>query len=144
MIKNFSYFVVFCLILLLLGCSHDKPTVTDKAEKSITPTATGTTQNPYEIGKQEAEVTIKQNKLGWKHFGEPQAHDALFKQILKDEYQIDLLIVAGCRVTEELLQNVKGYNEVMKIDILKHFGKDVLPLAEAKAKQQYEDNKKMK
>jgi len=136
--------VTLCLILFLAGCLRDKPAVTGEAEPSSKEAPTKTPQPSYEVGKKEAESAITQNKLGWKQYGQPMAHDNLFKQVLKADYGIDLLIVAGCCVTEELTQNVKGYNEVMKTEIMKRFGKDVLPLAEAKAKQQFEDQRKKK
>lgn len=62
----------------------------------------------------------------WKRCGQPAAHDARFKQVLKQEYKVDLLIVAGCDVPPELDQNVKGYNEVMAKALIHRFGRDII------------------
>jgi len=130
--KQNSILTIACSVLVLAGCTS----------KQLSPQPLA--QSPYEAGKSEAQASASQNKLCWKQYGQPMAHDNLYKHILKEDYKIDLLIVAGCRVTDELTQNVKGYNEVMKTEILKRFGKDVLPLAEDKVKQQFEDQRKKK
>ena len=124
--------VTVCLMSVLVGCTSKQQPQAVSA------------QTPYEMGKSEAQASLSQNKLGWKQYGQPMAHDNLFKQVLKEDYNIDLLIVAGCRVTEDLIQNVKGYNEIMKAEIMKRLQKDVISLAEAKAKQQFEDQRKNK
>ena len=69
------------------------------------------------------------------------AHDSLYKQVLKDDYGIDLLIVAGCTVSDELVENANGYNEIMMQEIKKRFGKDVIREAEEKARQQFEQQR---
>lgn len=97
---------------------------------------------PYELGQSEARASLGQGKLCWKMYGQPMAHNNLFKKVLREDYNVELLIVAGCDVTEELEQNVKGYNEVMANAIVERFKKDVIPLAEAKAKQLFEDQRK--
>jgi len=127
--KNVVVFAM-CLTFLLIGCNT----------KQRSPQASALP--PYETGKSEAQTSLSQGKLCWKLCGQPAAHDALFKQILKQEYKVDLLIVAGCNVPEELDQNVKGYNEVMAKAIVNHFGKDIVPLAEEKAKQQFQEQNK--
>jgi hypothetical protein len=99
-------------------------------------------KSPYETGKQEANAALSQGKLCWKLCGQPAAHDSLFKQILKDDYKIDLLIVAGCNVPDELRQNVKGYNDIMKAELLKRFQINAVSLAEQKAKQLSEEQRK--
>lgn len=117
-----------------------KPAIAHPIESPGNPKATG--QSAAEAGRQQALAALKEGNLCWKQCGQPMAHDNLFKKVLKDDYNIDLLIVAGCIVPDELAQNVKAYNEVMAKAMVERFKKDVVPLAEAKAKQMFEDQRK--
>ena len=129
------------LVAVFLGCNpEDSPhkTISETDSSSASKTAS---PSPYEMGKQEANTDLRQGKLCWKLCGQPGAHDNLFKEVLKEEYNVDLLIVAGCRVPDELGQEVNGYNEIMKAEMLKRFEKDIVRLAEEKAKQQFEDRR---
>jgi len=125
--------IVACLAVVLAGCSSRGQSVAEPD---------GSPLSPYKVGQSEANAALSQGKLCWKLCGQPMAHDGLFRQVLKDDYKIDLLIVAGCNVTDELEQHVKGYNEIMTKAIVSHFKKDVIPLAESMAKKQFEEQNK--
>jgi hypothetical protein len=137
-----GFTITLLLVATILGCSSEKSTPKAISQDDSPSASSTTSQSPYEIGKREANTVIAQGKLCWKLCGQPAAHDNLFKQVLKEEYKVGLLVVAGCNVPNELQQNVKGYNEIMKAEILKRFKKNVIPLAEERAKQQFEDQRK--
>ncbi len=133
--------VTTLLAAILLGCNSEEPTQKAIPQSASLSVSDASDQTPYETGRQEANTDLEQGKLCWKLCGQPAAYDNLFKQVLKEEYQVDLLVVAGCGVPDELGQNVKGYNEIMKAEMLKRFHEDIIRLAEEKAKQQFEDQR---
>jgi hypothetical protein len=93
----------------------------------------------YKRGQSEARTALAQDKLGWKLCGPPLWHDTVFKKILREEYQVELFIIADDNVQIGLDQEIKGYNEVMAKAMLARFGQDIVSLAEKKAKQQFHD-----
>lgn len=134
--------ITSCLVATFFGCSPEQSTPkTISQPDSLSPSKT-VSLSPYHIGKEEAKTALSQGKLCWKLYGQPAGHDNLFKEILKKEYKVDLFVVAGCHAPDELRENVKGYNEIMKSEILKRFKKDIIKIAEDKAKLQFENQRK--
>lgn len=87
----------------------------------------------YEEGKAEARADIREGRLVVKTYGLPASSRNTYAEILKAKYGVELRAVAGCVVTSELLQNVKGYNEISKTEIELRHGKGVLEKARTDA-----------
>lgn len=94
---------------------------------------------PYKRGQSEARTALAHGTLGWKLCGPSLWHDALFKEILKEEYQVELFIIADDNIPDELDREAKGYNEVMAKAMISRFGEDIISLAEKKAKQRFHE-----
>ena len=76
----------------------------------------------YRQGQVEARNDLTAGRLRYRTYGMPTKWDGpdLYSQHLRTDYNIELVTVAGCVVTEELRNRTRGYNE------------EVLPLIEAR------------
>jgi hypothetical protein len=68
-------------------------------------------------------------------YGEPQAHDQLFGEILKKDYKITLIVVGGCTVSEQARIRANGYNRVILDHLKGQSKKDIIKEAEGKARE---------
>lgn len=59
-------------------------------------------------------------------FGYPAPWLPEFRRLASARYGVEVRVVAGCVVTEELVQYVHGYNAVSRSRIHARFGKDVI------------------
>jgi len=62
----------------------------------------------------------------------------------RERYGVDFDTVAGCVVTEELVERTKGYNERMQREISRRFGPDVLEKLEEEARAEQEAGRAVK
>jgi hypothetical protein len=75
-----------------------------------------------------------------KTFGYPPPERREYARLLRERYGVEVNVVAGCVVTEELVQYVKGYNAVSKWLLKEEFGRDIFAECweEARRKRQAE------
>lgn len=92
----------------------------------------------YRDGQEEARKDINAGESKYLLYGQPQAHDRLFAEILKEDYKITLVIVGGCTVAQDARDRADGYNKVMQGHLAEKWKKDVIKEAEAKARRQWE------
>lgn len=59
-------------------------------------------------------------------YGAQDGDNVIYEEILKKEYDIEVVAVAGCIVSEQLKEKTCGYNEVMKAAIEKRYGQGIL------------------
>jgi hypothetical protein len=95
--------------------------------------------SPYEKGEMEAARDIGAGKLIIRTYGEPIVGYYPDKEILAKDYGVELKAVAGCVVSEELVENVRGYNEAQQAEIERRFGEGILGKVERQAQQVYKE-----
>jgi hypothetical protein len=83
-----------------------------------------TTQD-YQRGQADAQRDIAAGKLIIRMCGRPAPYVFHWLRILKNRYDIQL-INSGCRVSDELLAYISGYNNVSQAEIQQRFGVEVL------------------
>jgi hypothetical protein len=89
----------------------------------------------YLEGQEQARKDIKATQIKYMLYGEPQAHDQLFGEILKKDYKITLIVVGGCTVSEQARIRANGYNRVILDHLKGQSKKDIIKEAEGKARE---------
>lgn len=87
----------------------------------------------YERGKREAQADIDQGRLGLETFGYPARCRYQYASILINKYKVHLRVVAGCVVDRSISEHARGYNEIMRAEIMRRHGSDVFERASAEA-----------
>ena len=82
----------------------------------------------YEQGRREAEFDLSQERLIIRTYGEPVYWDGpdLYAEHLSNDYGITLLRVAGCIVSDFLVERTRGYNDTTLPVIESRHGKGIL------------------
>ena len=81
---------------------------------------------PYLNGRAVAQMNIQNGRLIVRTYGLPEPWFALYSSNLITRYHIELRPVAGDLVTDTLLENVKGYNEISEAEIDRRYGTGIL------------------
>jgi hypothetical protein len=79
----------------------------------------------YRQGKANALRDIEANILAVETYGFGMNGDGGRSHLLRERYNIETRIVAGCIVNEKIVGHAKGYNEVSRAEIERRFGKDI-------------------
>jgi hypothetical protein len=96
------------------------------------------THDPYAEGRAEALHDVAAGRLILKTAGLPTAeHDELVR-ILAEEFGIEVQGVAGCIVTDDVAEYLRGYAPVAQAEILRIHGRDILPEAQVEARRRWE------
>ena len=77
-----------------------------------------------ETGLAEAERDIATGQLNIRTYGMPVPWLADFIAMLQERHGIQVEVVAGCIVTEDLVRSTKSYNKRMEAEIAQRFGAD--------------------
>jgi hypothetical protein len=117
------------LLIALSGCSESK---------NIGVTPLPSPSDSYRAGKEAAAKDLKQGILAVETYGLPMPSYGEYENLLKKNYHIELRPIAGCVVDDDILNHVKGYNEVSKAEIHRRFGKDVFEKTMTEAQKAYE------
>jgi len=121
------------LMLCLLGASC-APVVSQTSE---TEDLKGQNDRLYQEGlvkgKAEARADILANRVKYYQGGITLPTDALQKQILKEQYSVEL-VGMGCVMAPPIAGLVVGYNSVSSAHLEKKHGKDVIAASRAEAK----------
>ena len=96
-------------------------------------TSGSTPEQSYQRGREEAAKDAAAKKIIIKTYGLPSANTFKYAEYLRDKYGIEYQN-AGCVVTAEFINYVKGYNEISEAAIKREFGDNVLDDAWAKVK----------
>src|SRR5689334_12901465 len=123
------------LISLLVACA--KP-MTQPRVTTGNPLAVSAQDEAYERGKGLAAADIRAGKLKIKAFGKPVRWREEYATILTREYGIEFEVVAGCLVSDELVAEVRGYNEVATQRIEERFGQGILDKVSEQAQAEYD------
>lgn len=92
-------------------------------------------QKDLEQGRADALKDIAAGKLAWHNLGFPTPWRLDFSKILKEKYGVESKEVGDCEPNMPLARHTKAYNETMKAEIEKRFGKGVVEKAEEEAKE---------
>ena len=92
-------------------------------------------------GQAEGKRDIASGKLMLKRYGLLAPWVPPTNKQLKDRLGVETTMVAGCVVTEELVEEANGYNEIMSLEIKRRSGDDAISKIVEEVKAEYERNK---
>jgi len=92
----------------------------------------------YANGREDAERDLANGNLIVMRYGYPAQWLDLHASNLWNRYRVELRSVAGCSVTECLIESVRGYNDVSKAEIERQYGAGVLDRAAREAAVEWE------
>ena len=93
--------------------------------------------SPAANGEAEAERDIAAGTLKIRTYGLPAPWCPKAGKLLQDRLGVRLEAVAGCVVTDELTENVRGYNSRMKREIAARFGPNAVDDIFKQAEEEY-------
>ena len=127
--------IALCLLLVAISASSSQPNPTWSIP--------GLLGGPSEQrGRADAKADLSHGRFRELGFGLPAPWLPLYASILKERYGVEFEGVAGCMVTQETVNYVRGYNAVSAEAILRRFGRDVLTEAEQEASRRYAQSAK--
>ena len=108
-----------------------------RAHEILKPPVTWTAA--YQQGRTEAKTDLAAGRLRYRTYGMPTKWDGpdLYAQHLRNDYNLELVTVAGCVVTEELVNRTQGYNEAALPVIEARYGKGILERARGQAADEW-------
>jgi hypothetical protein len=89
-------------------------------------------------GRAQAESDIAVGKLCVKTYGLPAPWSQKYEALVKEKYGVEFDTVAGCVVSDELVERTAGYNEPMLREIRRQFGPDALEKLTEEARARHE------
>jgi hypothetical protein len=100
----------------------------------------------YRHGTSEAKTDLAAGLLRYRTYGMPTVWDGpdLYAQHLRSGYNIELVTVAGCVVTEDLVNRTRGYNETAVPVIEARYGKGILDRARQEAIEEWKQTHRSK
>jgi hypothetical protein len=109
-------------LVLTSACSELRYRAHEILKPPVTWTAT------YQQGRTEAKTDLAAGRLRYRTYGMPTKWDGpdLYAQHLLNDYNIELVTVAGCVVTEDLVNRTRGYNQEALPVIEARYGKGIL------------------
>jgi hypothetical protein len=93
--------------------------------------------SPAAKGEAEAERDIAAGTLKIKTYGKPAPWFAKAGHLLEDRLGVEFESVAGCDVTHEFSENVRGYNSRMDREIAARFGPNAVDDIFKQAEEEY-------
>ena len=98
----------------------------------------------YRQGTAEAKIDLAAGILRHRTYGMPRVWDGpdLYSQHLRNSYNIELVTVAGCVVTEDLVNRTRGYNETVLPVIESLYGRGVLDRVRREADDEWKQTRK--
>jgi hypothetical protein len=91
----------------------------------------------YYGGRFEAYVDLTRDRHSIRTYGARRSTHDIYEQILAREYSIEVVRVAGCIVSEQLVEKTRGYNETMEASIEKRHGLGILEKLWRRANSEY-------
>jgi hypothetical protein len=92
----------------------------------------------YYGGKIEAYLDVMRGAYSIRTYGTPDGWIIQSKDILSNEFGIDVVVVAGCIVSGELREKSRGYNDVMEAAIEERYGRGILERLWRRAQSEYQ------
>ena len=126
--------VVLALELAFFSAGCSRQTVAPAGNAHPVKAATAA----YLSGQREAQQDIRNGQLILKTFGLPAPWSGIYYSNLMSQYQIEVRGVAGCDVSEQLAESVRGYNETATAEIEKRFGAGLVKRVAQASEQQWQ------
>jgi hypothetical protein len=92
----------------------------------------------YYGGRAEARFDLLRGRHSLRIYGAPHPADADYRDILSREYGVEAVVVDDCTVSRELVEESRGYNEVMEAAIEKRHGAGVFERAWRRAEAEHQ------
>lgn len=86
-------------------------------------------------GRETARADIKAGHLALRTYGFAYAGSPAYARLLKERLGVEVKSAAGCVIDAAILAETNAYNEVMKSEIARRFGKNALETIEAEAQK---------
>jgi hypothetical protein len=120
--KSLAFVSLVVTMSLSTACSKIKYQVHETLKPPVTWTA------PYLQGRSEANNDLAAGRLRYLTYGlaEEWGGPNLYAEHLRNDYNIELVTVAGCVVTEDLVNRSRGYNDTALPVIEARYGKGIL------------------
>ena len=121
--------LVCAFLISLSACAK----LRHRVHETLKPPTTWTAA--YRQGHSEAKQDLTAGRLRYRTYGMPTVWDGpdLYAQHLRNDYNVELVKVGGCVVTEDLINRTQGYNETALPIIEVRYGKGVLERVRAQA-----------
>lgn len=87
-------------------------------------------------GREAARADIKAGRLVLRTYGFAYAGSTNYARLLKERLGVEIKSAGGCVVDARIIGETNAYNEVMKAEIARRFGKDALEKIQAEAQRQ--------
>lgn len=97
----------------------------------------GYSYGAYHGGKIEAHFDLLRGRHNLRVYGTAEPGIVEYREILSEEFGVELVAVAGCIVSHELVEEARGYNEVMEAAMEKRHGAGVLERVWRRAEVEY-------
>jgi hypothetical protein len=109
----------------------------NRAHEILKPPVTWTAA--YRQGRSEARNDLAAGRLRYRTYGlaEEWGGPNLYAEHLRNDYNIELVTVAGCVVTEDLVNRTRGYNDTALPLIEARYGKGILEQVHKQAADQW-------
>ena len=100
----------------------------------------------YRQGRDEAKLDLAQGHLRYRTYGMPTEWEGsnLYAEHLRNDYNIELVTVAGCVVTRDLIDRTRGYNDTSLPVIEARYGMDILDRVHEQAVDEWKQKHKSK
>ena len=95
----------------------------------------------YYGGKFEAHLDVLSGSYLIRVYGTQDVGIVEYRDILSNEYGIEMVAVGGCMISRERREKSEGYNDVMEAAIEKRYGKGILERVWRRARSDYERKK---
>ncbi|HEX6728460.1 MAG TPA: hypothetical protein VF074_00540 [Pyrinomonadaceae bacterium] len=98
----------------------------------------------YYGGRFEAHLDVLSGSYSIRVYGTQDVGIVEYKDILSNEYGIEMVAVGGCLISRELREKSHGYNDVMEAAIEKRYGKGILERLWRRGQSAYERTREPK
>lgn len=92
----------------------------------------------YYGGKFEAHLDVMSGAFSIRTYGTSDGAIVQYRDILSNEFGIDVIVVGGCIVSRELQEKSRGYNDVMEAAMEKRYGRGILERLWRRARSEYQ------
>ena len=124
--QSFWKYLVFGSLVIAVFLSTACSKISYRVHQTLKIPVTWT--SAYRQGRIEANNDVAAGRLRYRTYGLPEVWNGpnLYAEHLRNDYNIELVTVAGCVVTEELVNRTRGYNDTALPLIEARYGKGIL------------------
>ena len=137
MIRWFWKSLPFGSLVVSVFLSAACPKTERQVDKSLKPPVTLTAA--YRQGRTEANIDLAAGRLRYRTYGlaADWGGPNLYAELLRNDYNVELVVVAGCVAPEDLINRTRGYNDAALPVIEARYGKGILERVHKQAADQW-------